>query len=138
MEVPTKSFYKTETVTVPSYTSPRMKAVSEYFGFANTNYGDAAKQIEPMATIDKMAAMWKAAFLFMGRGQYEHDEAKAYKIAKASLATVEEKAREGNGEALYLLWYACQMGLEGEAAETLGKHFFTKVFRCRFYACCVR
>jgi TPR repeat protein len=127
IEIPTQSFYKTASTTVPEYTSARLKAVSGYYGFSNVIYNDASKQLEPLiASGDKIASMWKAAFLFMGRGEYKHDEAEAYNVAKNSVATVEAKARDGNAEALYLLWYACQMGLEGEAAETLGNAFLQK------------
>lgn len=126
IEVSTRSFYKTDVVTVPSYMSSRLQGAGNYFGYANIPYGDASKLIDPLVASDKLATMWKSAFLYMGRGEYKHDETEAYALAKSSLPVVEEKARGGDAEALYLLWYACQMGLEGEVALTQGDVFLQK------------
>ncbi|MDQ6761289.1 MAG: sel1 repeat family protein [Bacteroidota bacterium] len=127
LDIPTESFYKTTNVAVPEYTSSRLKAVAGYYGFSNTPFADVSKQLDPLAASgDKMAAMWRAAFLSMGYGEYKIDEDEAYTIGKAAFPTVESKARNGDAEALYLMFYACQMGLEGDAGKTFGNDFLKK------------
>lgn len=127
IEVPTKSFYKTVTFTSPGYSSPRMQAIGGYYGLSNISYSDVSKKLEPLiASGDKMASMWKAVFLSTGRGQYKLDENSAYNIGKNNLKFVEEKARNGDVEALYLLFYASQIGLEGETAKALSYDFLAK------------
>ncbi len=127
IEVATESFYKTSNTTSPEYTSARMKAVASYYGFTNAPYGDAPKLLDPLATqSDKMASAWKAVFLTMGYGGYKIDEALGYNLAKTDLTFIEEKTRNGDAEAAYLMFYACQMGLEGETARTYGKNFLQK------------
>ena len=74
----------------------------------------------------RWVAMWKAVFMSMGYGEYKMDEEQAYTIGKANLRFVEDKARNGDAEALYLMFYACQMGLEGEAARPFGDDFLKK------------
>jgi TPR repeat protein len=127
IEVPTKSFFKTTTFKAPEYTSSRMKAVGSYYGFSSTPYEAVSTTLEPLvASGDKMASMWKAVLLSTGRGQYKLDPSDAYTIAKTDLNAIEEKAKNGDAEALYLLFYACQMGLEGETAKTLSYDFLAK------------
>jgi TPR repeat protein len=127
IEVPTESFYKLSNVTVAQSSSPRMKAVSGYYGFSNASFSDVSKQIESLvAGGDKMASMWKAAFLSMGYGEYKINEDEGYAIAKTAFASVENKARNGDAEALYLLFYACQMGLEGGAGKVFANDFLKK------------
>lgn len=114
-------------VTVPAYNTPRMKALAGYYGFLNTPYSDVSKSLEPLVVAgDKMAAMWKAVLLYMGRGQYKHDESQAYNIAKSVVSVIEEKAGKGDAEALYLLFYACQIGIKGQDAISLGNSFLQK------------
>ena len=127
IEVPAESFYKTSNITAPQYNSTRLKAVSGYYGFSNTAFGDVSKQLELLvASGDKVASMWKATFLSMGYGEYKIDEDEGYATGKAASASVENKARSGDAEALYLLFYACQMGLEGDAGKTFGNDFLKK------------
>ena len=127
IDVPTESFYKTSEVTVPSYSSARLKAVSGYYGLANTTFTDVSKQLDPLVVSgDNMAAMWKAAFLYIGYGNYKIDEDEAYSIGKSAFPAVETKARNGDAEALYLMFYACQLGLEGDAGKMYGNDFLKK------------
>lgn len=125
--LPTESYFKTSSVTVPAYTSPRLQAVSGYYGFLNTPFSDVTKPLDGLAAGgDKMAAMWKAVFLSMGYGGYKIDEEQGYVIGKTSIRVVEDKARNGDGEALFLMFYACLMGLEGESARALATNFLEK------------
>ncbi len=120
-------------VSVPDYTSPRMKAIATYYGYLNTAYGDVSKQLEPLvSTGDKMATMWKAVFLYMGRGEYKHDENEAFALAKNEVSFIEERAATGDAEALYLLFYACQMGLKGDAGISSGYTFLRRAATAGF------
>lgn len=129
----TESYFKTSEVSVPAYTSPRMQAVSGYYGFLNGPFADVAKPLDALsAGGDKMATMWKAVFLSMGYGGFKIDEDQGYAIGKTSIRAVEDKARNGDGEALFLMFYACQMGLEGEDARALAVNFLEKSARAGF------
>jgi len=129
----TESYFTTSEVSVPAYTSPRMQAVSGYYGFLNGPFTDVAKSLDGLAAGgDKMAAMWKAVFLSMGYGGFTIDEDKGYAIGRTCIKTVEEKARNGDGEALFLMFYACQMGLEGEDARALAVNFLEKSAKAGF------
>ena len=123
----TESYYKTTAVNVPAYSSPRLQAVSGYYGYLNAPYSDVAQSVNALAAGgDKLATMWKAVFLSMGYGGYRIDEDQGYAIGKTCIHSVEDKARGGDGEALYLMYYACQMGLEGEDARALSTNFLEK------------
>lgn len=114
----TDAFLRTSAVAAPAYSSPCMQAVAGYYGYGNTGWSDVAKKLDPLAaTGDPMANMWKAVFLSMGYGGYKIDEEQGYMLGKGCIRQVEEKARQGDAEALYLLFYACQMGLEGDNAR---------------------
>ena len=127
LTLPTESYYKTNAVTLPANTSPRLQAVSGYYGIGNKPFTDVSKPLDGLAaTGDKMALMWKAVFVSMGYGGYKIDEDQGYTLAKSCLSHIEEKARVGDGEALLLMFYACQMGLEGEDARALGANFLEK------------
>lgn len=113
----TDPFMKSNKVVVPEYTSARMKAVSGYYGFLNTPYEDVSKPLDALATAgDKTAGMWKAMFLYMGYGGYKIDENLGWSLARNNLQKVENDARNGDAESLYLMYYAIQMGLLGQSA----------------------
>lgn len=129
----TDPFFKSAEVKVPSYTSSRLLATGAYYGFSNTPYTGVAKSLEPLvAAGDKMAGMWKAVFLSMGFGEYKIDEESGYAIGKPCISEVEEKARAGDAEAIYLMFYACQMGLEGESANAVSVSFLQKAATAGF------
>lgn len=123
----TESYFRTSAVHVPANSSARMQALSGYYGIGGKPFSDVSKPLDGLvAGGDKMALMWKAVFLSMGYGGYKIDEDQGYALAKTCLSFVEEKARVGDGEALLLMFYACQMGLEGEDARGLGGSFLER------------
>jgi TPR repeat protein len=125
--VPAESFYRNTAVAAPDYGSPRIKAVARYFGLAGTPYGDPAKELTGMAAQgDALAAMWEAIFYSLGAGGYKFDPDKAYHAGRAAVRKVEERARDGDPEALYLLFYACELGVEGENAHQAGSQFLER------------
>jgi len=125
--IATAPFFKTTTLKPPVYSSARMRAVANYYGFGNTPYKNVAAELEPLvASGDKIAGMWKAVFLSMGWGGYKIDEALGFTIGKNCIKTVEDKARNGDAEACFLMFYACQMGLEGDSGETFSMNFLSK------------
>jgi TPR repeat protein len=127
VSIPTECYYKTTNISVPVYTSPRLQAVSGYYGFGSGLFADVSKPLDLLvAGGDKMAAMWKGVFISMGYGGYKIDEEQGYMMGKTVIKTVEDKARNGDAEALFLLFYACQMGLEGEDARALSINFLEK------------
>ena len=129
----TESYFKTSEVRLPAYTSPRMQSVSGYYGYLGGPFADVARSLELLAAGgDKMAAMWEAVFLSMGYGGFKIDEDEGYAIGKTCIRAVEDKARNGDGEALFLMFYACQMGLEGEDARALAVNFLEKSARAEF------
>ena len=126
-------FFKTANVTVPSYASTRMRAVSGFYGLNSTLYKSVPLALDPVvASGDKIAGMWKAVFLSMGYGEYKIDESLGYSIGKNSLKTIENSARNGDAEAMYLMFYACQMGLEGEAGKSFAPVLLEKAANAGF------
>jgi TPR repeat protein len=133
LSIPTSSFFKSSTVTSPSYLSARLKAVSGYYGYSNNLYSNVSVSLDPLvASGDKLAEMWKAVFLSMSYGEYKMDEAAGYTLGKAALKAVEDRARNGDAEAIFLMFYACQLGLEGEAAKQFAPVFLEKAANAGF------
>ena len=131
--IPTNAFFKTANITVASYTTPRMRSISGYYGFLNNPYANVAAALEPLiASGDKIAGMWKAVFLTMGDGGYNINEAQGYAIGETCIKAVENKARNGDAEASFLMFYACQMGLEGEAGKSYAASFLEKAATAGF------
>ena len=125
--IPSEAFFKTSQVNNVSYAMPRIKAVAGFYGIANTPYQNVSKPLDPLVTAgDAMAAMWKGIFLYFGYGEYKTDESAGYALCKANIKSVENKARAGDAEALYLMFYACGVGLEGEDAISFGPTFLQK------------
>ncbi len=79
-----------------------------------------------------MAAMWEAVFRSQGAAGYALDQEKAYQVARRVLPQIEERAHDGDEEALYLFFYACQLGLEGENAKTDSAQFLDRAASARF------
>ncbi|HWB27692.1 MAG TPA: tetratricopeptide repeat protein [Chitinophagaceae bacterium] len=131
--VPTDAFLKSSNITMPVYSSGRMQAVAGFYGFLKTPYAKVGALLDPMVSSgDKIAGMWKAVFLSMGYGGYKFDEDGGYALAKSCVQAVEEKARKGDAEALYLMFYACQMGLEGAGGSSFGAFFLQKAAESGF------
>jgi TPR repeat protein len=127
LTVPSESFYRNASVNEPDYSSPRMRAVAPYFGLANSSYSDPSKALNELAAQgDALASMWEAIFYSTGTGGYKFDQEKAYHSGRAAMKEVEERARDGDAEALYLLFYACELGVEGEDARTAGAQFLKR------------
>lgn len=114
LTVATEPFYRDSKVHLPDDTAPRLKAVAKYFGNDNAVYGDPAPELAASASRDPMAAMWEAVFYSQGVAGYKFDQERAYRDARRLLPQLEERARGGDAEALYLFFYVCQLGLEGE------------------------
>jgi len=117
LAVPTEPFYRDTQVHLPDTTAPRLRAVAKYFGTGGAASGDPAPELAAAAGRDQLAAMWEAVFYSQGVAGYTFDQEKAYHVARQVLPRVEERARSGDAEGLYLLFYACQLGVEGEDAE---------------------
>ncbi len=125
--VNTDPFFKTDNVQLPGSANARIKAVDNYFGAFNTPYAEVAAPLNSLAASgDKLALMWKAIFTYKGYGGYKIDEAQATALAKQAADKVESEAREGNAEALYLMFYACQLGFEGRLAIPYAENFLEK------------
>ena len=122
-----ESFYRTPGVSAPDYSPPRMRAVARYFGLDGSAYGDPGKALaEAAARGDALASMWEAIFYSTGSGGYKFDQERAYRAGRSAAKQVEERARDGDPEALYLLFYACTLGVEGEDARQLGRPFLDR------------
>jgi TPR repeat protein len=116
--VPTDAFCRETQLHAANLASRRLRAAGKYFGYGNTKYGDPEPELSAAARGgDDLAAMWEAVFLSQGAAGYPMDEEKAFQIAKRALPRVEAAARGGDVEALYLLFYACQIGAEGDDAR---------------------
>lgn len=127
LTVPTDAFFQTDQVAVPAAGSPRMQALAGYFGYGSAPYSVIPAKLDPLAAGgDKIATMWKAVCLSMGYGGYKIDEDEGYNLGLSCIKAVEDKARQGDAEAIYLLFYACQMGLEGESAKGIAGSFLEK------------
>ena len=122
--VNTEAFFRTSKVVLPEAANPRIKAIGGYYGISGTPYAlVTAPLAAPALAGDKLAQMWKAVFMYKGNGGYKVDESQATATAKQALERVESAAREGDAEALYLMFYACQLGLEGRGASASAEHF---------------
>jgi TPR repeat protein len=118
LTLPVKPFFRTSEVTVPDYSSPRLKIISGYFGYGNKSYTPVVKPLDSLsASGDQTAGMWKAIFSYMGNGGYEVDENQAWKLAKSCFPIVVNKARNGDAEAMYLTYYGFQLGFAGNIAR---------------------
>ena len=125
--VATDPFYKTDKVLLPEVANARLKAVANYYGSFATPYADVAPPLNNIAVSgDKLALMWKAIFLYKGYGGYKPDESQAAALARQVLNSVENAARAGDAEALYLMFYACQLGFEGRSAMAYAQEFLKK------------
>jgi TPR repeat protein len=122
--VPTEAFYRTEAVTLPDSASRRLRSIAKYFGTAGVQYGDPAPELA--ARRGDLETMWDAVFLSQGVAGYALDQDKAYHLTRGVLPTVEERARDGDAEALYLLFYACELGAEGDDAQDVGRQFLER------------
>ena len=126
-------FFKKRPSTTGIYSSPSMKAVGPYYGFIDSTYHEVAKSLDLLeASGDKIAMMWKSIFLYKGIGGYKPDELKALNLGKESLNAVENKARMGEIESIHLMYYACQMGLEGRKSKQTGAIFLDLAVRADF------
>jgi len=128
-----ETFFKTEALMPGVYSNPRMKAISCYYGFLNNTYSDVSNQLNSLvASGDKIAGMWKSIFMYLGIGGYKPDEIVALNLGKDCLNAVESHARNGEPEAIYLMYYACQMGLEGHKAKYFGTMFLEMAANANF------
>jgi TPR repeat protein len=129
--VPTEPFYRDIHIHLPA-TAPRLLAVAKYFGTGGVASGDPAPELAAAAGHDPLAAMWEAVFYSQGVAGYTFDREKAYHVARQVLPQVEERARNGDAEGLYLLFYACQLGVEGEDAEASAGQFLDRAASAGF------
>ena len=132
VSVPTDSFYRDSQMHLPDATAPRLRAVAKYFGTGSAVYGDAAPELAAAASLDPLAAMWEAAFQSQGVAGYAFDQEKAYQVARRVLPRLEDRARSGDAEGLYLFFYACQLGLEGENAQANAGQFLDRAASAGF------
>lgn len=132
LAVPTDPFYRDTQVHLPDATAPRLRAVAKYFGTGGAPSGDPAPELAAAAGRDQLAAMWEAVFYSQGVAGYTYDEQKAYHVARQVLQRVEERARSGDAEGLYLLFYACELGTEGKDAEASAGQFLDRAASAGF------
>ncbi len=132
LSVPTEPFYRDSQAHLPDATAPRLRAVAKYFGTGNALYGDPGPELAALAGSDTLAAMWEAAFQSQGVAGYAFDREKAYQVARRVLPRLEEHARSGDAEGLYLFFYACQLGLEGENAQADAGQFLDRAASAGF------
>jgi TPR repeat protein len=126
LSLPTEPFYRNSVVHLPDATSPRLRAVAKYFGNGNAIYGDPAPGLAASAGRDPLATMWEAVFLSQGAAGYNFDQEQAYQESRRVLPQLEDRARDGDAEGLYLLFYACQLGLEGEPGIAYATQFLNQ------------
>lgn len=124
--VPTDPFYRDIPGYRPDTTAPRLRAVATYFGTGGAASADPAPELTAAAAHDPLATMWEAVFYSQGVAGYTFDPERAYRSARHVLHQVEERARSGDDEALYLLYYACRLGVEGEDAEAGAGQFLDR------------
>jgi TPR repeat protein len=132
LRVPTDPFYRDSSVHLPDSTSPRLRAAAKYFGNGIAISGDPAPELAASADRDPLAAMWEAVFYSQGEAGYTLDQEKAYQIGRGALRQLEDSARSGDAEGLYLFFYACQLGLEGENAQARAGQFLDRAAEAGF------
>jgi len=132
LSLPTDPFYRDTHVHAGDTAAPRLRAVARYFGTGGAPSGDPGPELAAAAAHDPLATMWEAVFYSQGAAGYTFDQEKAYRIARSVLHQVEERARSGDDEALYLLFYACRLGVEGEDAEAAAGQFLDRAAAAGF------
>jgi TPR repeat protein len=132
LSVPTEPFYHDSKVHLPDATSPRLRAIAKYFGNGNATYGDPAPELAAAAVRDPLATMWEAVFYSQGAAGYKSDREKAYQDAQRVLPQVEDRARSGDAEGIYLFFYACELGLKGEQGTSYAGEFLDRAASAEF------
>lgn len=107
--------------------SETLAALQGYCGFNKAKYFSPIEKLSMLSTKgNKYAAFWKGMFLSNGISGLKLDKAKGLEIAKNSYNDVLAGARNGDAEALYLMYQAVRMGLSGGEVKNISLEFLQK------------
>jgi TPR repeat protein len=107
--------------------SETLAALQGYCGFNKSKYFSPIEKLSILSTKgNKYAAFWKGMFLSNGISGLKLDKAKGLEIAKNSYNDVLAGARNGDAEALYLMYQAVRMGLSGGEVKNISLEFLQK------------
>jgi len=129
----TKPFFTTTTTTIGKSSAAMLSALAGYYGFDKKLYSPVVTSLNALAAGgSNTALMWKAVLTTLGYGGYAINENEASKMAKQAFPPVMEKARMGDAEAQYLMFYGIAMGLAGVPDREAAKDFLKRAADAEF------
>jgi hypothetical protein len=108
-------------------TSETLTALQGYCGFNKAKYSSPIEKLSILSTKgNKYATFWKGLLLFRGLNGLGTNAAKGLEIAKNSYNDILAGARNGEAEALYLMYQAVRIGLSGGEVKNISLEFLQK------------
>jgi len=120
-------FFLTNKTSVNESSNAILKVLQGYYGFNKAPCSSIVGNLnQSILSGNKMAPMWKAAFLSRGLGGYGMDEDASLPLAQKAYNDVSNAARNGDAEAQYLMFYAVALGLTSDASRDVAGDFLKR------------
>lgn len=124
---PTLPFYNVDRVTLSKNSDQVLSILKSYYGLDGNHYAAISNKLDQFTLSgNKFAPMWKAIFLSSGKGGYEANEESAKRLARNNYNDIVDAAKDGDAEALYLMFYEVMFGNAGLSSRKIAGSFLRK------------